>query len=480
MNTSITTSPADIVPDDSVQDEAGPPLASPLRANWKWLVIGLAVFAAIFTLPLGWQRFDRSVFEAMALTRWYAREHVLLCLVPAYFIAGAIAVFIRRGAVMKYLGPTAPKPVAYAMASVSGTILAVCSCTVLPLFAGIWRMGAGLGPATAFLYAGPAVNVLAIVLTAAVLGPSMGIARAIGAISFSVIIGVSMHLIYRKEEAGRAAVAPMVEDDENARPLWQAGAYFAAMVGILVFANWGKPQGTEGFWFQLWSVKWVITSCFAAALGVVLVAWFDVRWWKMAMVAAATTGAWLVTRDWLLPQYGDSLPGAENGLAFGAMIPFAVATLGLFLVLSVGRRSPEANAWAEQTMEFTRQITPLLLFGVLVAGFLLGRPGEEGMIPSASVTSWVGGNSLQANFLASMVGAFMYFATLTEVPILQGLIGNGMGKGPALALLLAGPALSLPNMLVIRAVMGTQKTVIFVLLVIVLSTFAGWTYGTWF
>ncbi len=451
-----------------------------LRKEWRKLLLGLVVFGVFFALPLGWQRFDQSIYEALALTKWYAQEHVLLCLVPAFFIAGAIAVFISQNAVMKYLGPNAPKPVAYGVASVSGTILAVCSCTVLPLFAGIWRMGAGLGPATAFLYSGPAINVLAIVLTAAVLGPELGAARAIGAIGFSIVIGLAMHLIYRKEESQRAANASAFEGDDDARPLWQTATYFAAMVGVLVFANWGKPQEDAGLWHLIWSSKWIITSGFGAALAVILVIWFGIRWWKMALVALATAVTWLLSAYWIVPTWGAHLPGYDHGLPYAAMIPFAVATVGLTVVLSVGKRPDEANEWFDQTWGFTKQITPLLFFGVLVAGFLLGRPGEEGMIPSEWVASLVGGNPLLANLFASVVGAFMYFATLTEVPILQGLIGSGMGKGPALALLLAGPALSLPNMLVIRSVLGTQKTVVFVSLVVVMSTLTGWAYGAWF
>ncbi len=451
-----------------------------LRKERKTLLLGLIVFGVFFALPLGWQRFDQSIYEALALTKWYAQEHVLLCLVPAFFIAGAIAVFISQNAVMKYLGPNAPKPVAYGVASVSGTILAVCSCTVLPLFAGIWRMGAGLGPATAFLYSGPAINVLAIVLTAAVLGPELGAARAIGAISFSIIIGLAMHLIYRKEESQRAANAAAFEGDDEGRPLWKTAIYFAAMVGILVFANWGKPQEDAGVWHLIFSSKWIITSGFGAALAVILVVWFGIRWWKMALVGLATAIAWALSAYWIVPTWGAHLPGYDHGLPYAAMIPFTVATIGLSVVLSVGKRPDEANEWFDQTWGFTKQITPLLLFGVLIAGFLLGRPGEEGMIPNAWIASLVGGNSLLANLFASVVGAFMYFATLTEVPILQGLIGSGMGKGPALALLLAGPALSLPNMLVIRTVLGTQKTVVFVSLVVVMSTLTGWAYGAWF
>ncbi len=443
------------------------------KVEWKKLFWGVVVFAACFAMPVDWPRFARSVFEALALTKWYAQEHVLLCLIPAFFIAGAIGVFVSQASVMKYLGPRASKPLAYGVASVSGTILAVCSCTVLPLFAGIWRMGAGLGPASAFLYAGPAVNVLAIILTARILGAEIGIARAVGAIVFSVVIGLAMHLIYRKEETAKADAAMAMPEAQVERPLWQNIVYFGAMVGILVFANWGRPRDAEGLWHAIWAAKWWITSGFAVGLAVVLVAWFGIRWWKLALVAAATAIAWAVTAA-VLSATSSAEPAAEH-LPWAAMVPFAVAVVGLSIILA-GHKDA-CGEWFNQSWTFAKQITPLLLFGVLVAGFLLGRPGEEGMIPNAWVAGLVGGNSLWANLFASVVGAFMYFATLTEVPILQGLMGSGMGKGPALALLLAGPALSLPNMLVIRSIMGTRKTVVFVSLVVVMATISGMIFG---
>jgi hypothetical protein len=391
-----------------------------MRERTKLALI-VAAFAACWFLPVGSDRFWSALQESLSLVRWYAREHVLLCLVPAFFIAGAISVFVSQGAVMKYLGPKASKLVAYPVAAVSGTILAVCSCTVLPLFASIHKRGAGLGPATAFLYSGPAINVLAIILTARVLGPELGIARAVGAVSFAVVIGLVMHLIFRKEEAARQAEALVVlPDEQRGRTLWQDGLYFAAMVGILVFANWGKPaEGEGGAWAAIYSAKWIVTGM----LGVGLV---------------GSVGSWF-ERD-------------------------------------------ELATWVDSSWTFAKQILPLLLGGVLVAGFLLGGPGgtERGLIPNSWIEQAVGGNSLSANLFASVVGAFMYFATLTEVPILHGLVESGMGKGPALALLLSGPALSLPSMLVIRSVMGTTKTAVFVGLVIVLSTTAGLIYGALF
>lgn len=388
------------------------------KSEWKKLAIIAAIFLACFYLPVGVKRFDNAVMESLFLVKWYAQEHVILCLVPAFFIAGAISVFVSQASVMKYLGAKANKTLAYGVASVSGAILAVCSCTVLPLFAGIYRMGAGLGPATAFLYSGPAINVLAIILTARILGLELGIARAVGAIAFGIIIGLIMHFIYRKEELEKANGQMNMPEPQVRRPLRQNALFFAVMIGVLVFANWGKPlEGDHGLWSLIYHYKWWIAGFSLLSLAVILFRWF---------------------------------------------------------------KKDELKEWTFATWGFALQILPLLLGGVLVAGFLLGRVGHEGIIPNRWVEWAVGGNSLRANLLASVAGAFMYFATLTEVPILQGLIGSGMGKGPALALLLAGPALSLPSMLVLRSVMGTQKTVVYVSLVIVMATISGMFYGVFF
>ena len=429
------------------------------KIEWKPLLIIIAVFLACFYLPVGTERFDNAILEAFHLTKWYAQEHVLLCLIPAFFIAGAIGVFVSQGAVMKYLGPAANKFLAYGVASVSGTILAVCSCTILPLFSGIHRMGAGLGPACAFLYSGPAINVLAIILTARILGPEMGIARGVGAVLFSVIIGALMAFIFRAEERDKVALQMALPEEEQKRSLLQNGLYFAAMVAILVFANWGKPAETDGAWAAIYNAKWLLTAGFAAALGVMLVVWFGMRAWKVGLVAAVVAGFALL------------FPGQP-------VIAFTAGFVGLSVFTSTDQG--ELGDWFSSSWGFAKQILPLLLFGVLVAGALLGRVGHEGLIPSEWVARAVGGNSFLANFFASFAGAFMYFATLTEVPILQGLIGSGMGKGPALALLLAGPALSLPNMLVINSVLGVKKTVTFVSLVIVMATFSGLFYGSIF
>lgn len=426
------------------------------KNEWKALLAIVAIFLASFYLPLGRPRFDNAIMESLHLVKWYAQEHVLLCLVPAFFIAGAIAVFVSQASVMKYLGTKANKVLAYGVASVSGTILAVCSCTVLPLFAGIYRMGAGLGPATAFLYSGPAINVLAIILTARVLGIELGIARAVGAILFSVAIGLLMHVIFFKEDLEKANAQAAMPVPEVARPLWQNVLYFATMVGILVFANWGKPGTNGGIWGVIYSAKWIVTSVVSGFFAIILVLWFGLRPLKVLLA---------------------SMPAVALALLFShePMLAFAAAAVGLSIITSTHKG--EAGEWFLATWGFAKQILPLLFIGVLVAGALLGRPGHEGLIPSAWVNRALGGNSLGANLFASVAGAFMYFATLTEVPILQGLIGSGMGNGPALALLLAGPALSLPNMLVIRSVMGTKKTVVFVSLVVLMATFSGMLYG---
>ncbi len=381
----------------------------------KIFVVLLAAFLAAYFVPFADPAVQNAIAEALLLLQDYARQHVILCLIPAFFIAGAISVFVSQASVIKYFGPQARKLLAYSVASVSGSILAVCSCTVLPLFAGIYTRGAGIGPATAFLYSGPAINVLAIILTAKVLGIRLGVARAVSAVAFSVIIGLLMHLIFRRAPQGAAAQGFVaVPDTRGERPLAKTAAYFGVMVAILVAINWGKSDPSLALWHFIYRVKWLI----GGILGLVL-AWMLVRWF----------------------------------------------------------RKDELRDWTLSTWIFAKQIFPLLFAGVLISGFLLGRPGYEGIIPGRWVEHLVGGNSLGANLFASVAGALMYFATLTEVPILQGLLGSGMGQGPALALLLAGPALSLPSMLVIRQVMGTGRALAYIALVVVMSTIAGMIFG---
>ncbi len=379
-------------------------------------ILMVIVFLIAFYIPLGHHRVQSAILEAFYLLQDYAQKHVLTCLIPAFFIAGAIAVFVSQASVLKYFGAGANKILSYSVASVSGSVLAVCSCTVLPLFAGIYTRGAGIGPATAFLYSGPAINVLAIILTARILGLELGIARAVGAVFFAVVIGLLMHFIFLKEEKKKEAAAlHLPPPEEDKRALWQYTLYFLAMVLILIFAAWGKPAQPVGFFSAAYEIHWYLTGFFLLLLLVILKLWFS---------------------------------------------------------------KEEIINWVDSTWGFAKKIFPLLLGGVLAAGFFMGRPGlDTGIIPARYISALVGGNSLEANLLASILGAFMYFATLTEVPILQGLLGNGMGQGPALALLLAGPALSLPSLIVIRSVMGTKKTLVYILLVIVMSTLAGMFFG---
>jgi uncharacterized protein len=385
----------------------------------KTLAIFLAAFLAAYFIPFSRLRVQNALIEAFLIAQEYARQHVLLCLIPAFFIAGAISVFVRKESVIQLLGPRANKPLAYGIASVSGSILAVCSCTVLPLFSGIYSRGAGIGPASAFLYSGPAINILAIILTAKVLGAKIGLARALGAISFSIIIGLLMELFFgREDEKNRGREDFTVPASfKDSRPLWKTAAYMATMVGILVFINWAKADPSIEIWRFVYRIKWYLSGALLFLLGWMLVRWFS--------------------RD-------------------------------------------ELKEWTFSTWIFAKQIFPLLLGGVMAAGFFLGRPGHEGIIPSAWVAHLMGGNSLAANLFASVAGAFMYFATLTEIPILQGLLGSGMGQGPALALLLAGPALSLPSMLVIRSLIGTKRALVYIGLVVAMATMTGMIFGTYF
>ncbi|MDI6600651.1 MAG: permease [Thermoanaerobacteraceae bacterium] len=384
--------------------------------DWQKFALIVTVFLLAYFVPFGSPRVQGAIMESFYMLQDYVRLHVLTCLIPALFIAGAISSFISQGSVIKYLGSGANRVVSYLVASVSGAVLAVCSCTVLPLFAGIYKKGAGIGPALAFLYSGPAINVLAIILTSRVLGLKLGIARAIGAIFFSIVIGIIMSLLFKNEDETRinSSVSAAYQEDE-VRSLPQNITYFAVMVFILIFAAWGRPEQEVGFFSDIYNIKWYITAILLIILFVIVLKWF---------------------------------------------------------------KKEEISHWFDSTWIFTLQIMPLLFIGVMAAGLLMGRPGTDaGLIPSRYVSYLVGGNSITANLIASVIGAFMYFATLTEVPILQGLIGSGMGQGPALALLLSGPALSLPSMLVLNSILGFKKTATYIILVVVMSTLAGYIFG---
>jgi len=382
------------------------------------LSIFVIIFLLLYFLPFERLLISGAILEAILMAQEYVREHLLFCLVPAFFIAGAISIFISKEAVINCFGPKAKRILAYGIGSVSGTILAVCSCTVLPIFAGIYTRGAGIGPATTFLYSGPAINILAIILTARVLGLELGIARAAGAVVFSIVIGLLMSVIFRDKEKGDNGFVEVESEKVTRRTSGQNILYFLSLILILIFAAWAQPEETVGFWNAVYNIHWFLAGGSLIMLFIILFNWF---------------------------------------------------------------KKDEIQDWLFSTWIFARQILPLLFAGVMVAGFLLGRPNTGlGIIPHRFVAYLVGTNSITSNLFAAISGAFMYFATLTEVPILQGLLGSGMGKGPALSLLLAGPAVSFPSMLVIRSIIGTKRTLVYIFLVVVLSTFVGWLYGSIF
>ena len=436
-----------------------------------WIIV---VFVFAFFMPVESARFTTAIDATFDLVKWYAREHVILCLLPAFFIAGVISVFVSQGSVIKYFGANAKKWLAYTVAAVSGTILAVCSCTILPLFSSIHKRGAGLGPAIAFLYSGPAINILAIILTARILGFEMGVARTIGAVLFSIIIGTAMALIYRKEEKIKKEEQMNIVPQPEKRPIWQTSTHFFTLVLILVFANWGAPsQGdTSGTWYLIWSYKWYITGFFSLVLGLSLIKILKINWQLVLAAVIVTVISVILSNSFI---ESDKLR---------PLVPMIIGIIALAVITLVDKNDEENREWTLSTWGFAKQILPLLAIGVVTAGFLLGSTHDgktiAGIIPNEWITTLVGGNSVFSNFFASIVGAFMYFATLTEVPILQGLIASGMGKGPALALLLAGPSLSLPNMLVIRGIIGSQKTAVYVALVVVMATLSGLIYGSLF
>ncbi|MGI6291134.1 MAG: permease [Bacteroidales bacterium] len=436
-----------------------------------WIAV---IFGVAFFLPIESARFNTAIAATFDLVKWYAREHVVLCLLPAFFIAGVISVFVSQGSVLRYFGANAKKWLAYTVAAVSGTVLAVCSCTILPLFSSIHKRGAGLGPAIAFLYSGPAINILAIILTARILGFEMGVARTIGAVVFSVIIGSVMSIIYRKEEKIKKEEQMNIQLPPEKRPMWQTSFHFFILVLILVFANWGKPTADDvsSTWYYLWAYKWYITGFFALLLGYSLIRILKIKWQWVLIAAIATVASALLSSNLI-----------ENA-KLAPLVPMLVGIASLSIITLFDKNEDENREWTISSWGFAKQILPLLAIGVITAGFLLGSTHDgqtiAGVIPNEWIQWLVGGNSIFSNFFASVVGAFMYFATLTEVPILQGLIASGMGKGPALALLLTGPSLSLPNMLVIRGVLGTQKTVVYVSLVVVMATVSGLIYGSLF
>jgi uncharacterized membrane protein YraQ (UPF0718 family) len=431
-----------------------------MKEEWKRLAAFIGIFVIAYLIPLGNPKVKEALLEAFRLLQWYAREHTLACVVPALFIAGAITTFLSQASVMRYLGPKANKLLAYSVASVSGCVLAVCSCSVLPMFAGIYSLGAGLGPATAFLYAGPAINILAIFLSARVLGFDLGLARAVGAIAFAFIIGLLMAAVFRKEEKRKAdASLHMPESMQEERPLWKTSLYFACMILFLVFSDWYNPgvakvtlkDGSEMKVHVRYETKDTLTLQVYDEEGETKE---EVKTYDRSEIKAIEP----------VPSLTLTIHNIRWYLA-------GVIFLGILAMVSSWFSREEVGQWMQATWDFTKLLVPLLYGGVFLVGFI------SVFIPEKQVALLVGNNSLFSNVFASVVGAFFYFATLTEVPITEMLMKLGMVKGPALALLLAGPALSLPNMLVISSIMGIKKTLVFILLVVVMATVTGISFG---
>lgn len=432
-------------------------------AGKQWKIFGalLGIFLVAYFLPLGNPKVEGAVLEAFKLLQWYARNHTLACVVPALFIAGGIITFLSQAAVMRYLGPKTNKLAAYSVASVAGVVLAVCSCSVLPMFAGIYHLGAGLGPASAFLYSGPAINLLAIFLTARVLGLDIGLWRAIGAIGFAFVVGLGMAAIFRRGERKKVeAAAVMPDPPETGRRGWQSGLLLAAMIAFLVFSDWFNPgdavvrrvDGTE-------------------VRGVVLQEMHDE---VMIQVQESTEGIRAGERLTLAKTEIVEIVEAKSWVMDVYHVRWYLAGLMLFAVAGMTWKwvdGDEFKQWMHNTWDFTKLLVPLLFGGVFVVGFI------SALLPDRQIAMLVGDNSLSANLIGSVVGALFYFATLTEVPITQALMEHGMARGPALALLLAGPALSLPNMLVLVKIMGGKKTAAFCAIIVVVATTVGMMYG---
>ncbi len=424
--------------------------------KFAWLV---GIFLVAYYMPLGNPKFSNAILEAFRLLQWYAVNHTLACVVPAMFIAGAISTFMSQASVMRYLGPDSKRTLAYAVASVSGTILAVCSCSVLPMFAGIYAMGAGLGPASAFLYSGPAINVMAIFLSARVLGFDLGVARAVGAIIFAVVIGLFMAIAFRAADQRRVSNMHLPDAPHNPRPLWKTSIYFLCMILFLIFSDWYNTN----------DVTLTMTDGKTISANIRYSTQDNIDIQEYQPDGRLSTDVHRIDRQQIASI--EPVPGftmTVHGIKW-----YLAGLMGLLVLLMVWRwfSRDEVKQWMRATWDFGLMIVPLLFGGVFLTGFI------GALIPEKAVAAFVGGNSLLSNFTASFVGMIWYFATLTEIPIVEMLMRLGMGKGPALALLLAGPALSLPSIFVIYRIIGGKKTFVFCLLVVAMSTAAGCLFG---
>lgn len=422
-----------------------------------WII---GIFIIMYFLPLGNPKVSNAIFEAFKLLQWYIINHTLACVVPAMFIAGAIATFLSQSSVMRYLGPDANRALAYTVASVSGVVLAVCSCSVLPMFAGIYTMGAGLGPASAFLYSGPAINIMAIFLSARVLGFDIGLARAIGAIGFAFVIGLSMAFIFKKSEHARnKAAMAMPPVPKPTRPLWKTGLYFLCLIMFLVFSDWYNTNDV--------TITMKNDAAVKASVQYATQDFIEVKEYK-ADGTRAIDAMRLERKDIA------KITPEDNFVMRVHAVKWYLAGLMLLAILIMLKKwftRTEIKEWMTATWDFGMMIIPLLFGGVFVTGFV------GGILPEKAVAAFVGGNGFLSNFVASTIGALWYFATLTEIPITEMLMRLGMGKGPALALLLAGPTLSLPSILVINKIIGWRKTLAFCALTVAFSTIVGYVFG---
>ncbi|NLF38117.1 permease [bacterium] len=428
--------------------------------NWQkaaWLV---GIFLVAYFLPIGNPKVSNAILEAFRLLQWYAVNHTLACVVPAMFIAGAISTFMSSASVMRYLGPKSNRLLAYSVASVSGVVLAVCSCSVLPMFAGIYTMGAGLGPASAFLYSGPAINVMAVFLSARVLGLDLGVARVIGSVGFAFIIGLCMAWLFRKSETKRMeAVMQLPEAPHSPRALWQTSLYFACMILFLVFSDWYNTNEV--------TITTKAGATIHASIRYSTQDALDIQEFQADGRLSPDT------RRLVRAELASVTPVPSVTMTIHGMKWYLAGVMGIAVLLMLWRwfSREEITQWLNATWDFGLMIVPLLFGGVFFTGFI------GALIPEHQVATLVGGNGLLANFFAAFVGMLWYFATLTEIPIIEMLLRLGMGRGPALALLLAGPALSVPSILVIYRIVGFRKTLAFCALAVVMSTIVGWVFG---
>ncbi len=427
--------------------------------DWRKFAWLAGIFLVAYYIPLGNPRVSNAILESFRLLQWYAVNHTLACVVPAMFIAGAISTFMSQASVMRYLGPNSNRTLAYGVASVSGTVLAVCSCSVLPMFAGIYAMGAGLGPASAFLYSGPAINVMAIFLSARVLGFDLGAARAVGAVVFAVVIGLFMSFVFRAADQRRVSEMHLPDAPPNLRPLWKTTLYFLCMILFLIFSDW---YNTNDVTLTMKDGKTISANIRYSTQDSI-----DIQEYKPD--ERLSTDVRRINRE----QIASIEPVPSFTMTVHGMKWYLAGLMGLLLLLIVWKwfSRDEVKQWMRATWDFGLMIVPLLFGGVFITGFI------GALIPERAVAAFVGGNSLLSNFVAAFVGMLWYFATLTEIPIVEMLMRLGMGKGPALALLLAGPVLSLPSILVIQRVIGVKKTLVFCLLVVAMSTTVGFLFG---